>query len=153
MNIPEKEINIDICLLPSSCDPWLLQGFCFADRSYKVFPAHSRTYIFNLSEGGKRKVWFFFKKIHNFLQPRMRGKACTHSSTTFPFSHEPVQVACSPQSVIFTVVTDGRKADCNYSNRYWGHPEVVSLWWKTEALLSHKGQVFITFSCGREPSE
>lgn len=56
---------------------------------------------------------------------------------------------CSPQSIIFTAVTDGRKADCNYSYRYWGHLEVVSPHWKTELLLSHKGQAFITCSSAR----
>lgn len=52
----------------------------------------------------------------------------------------------SPQSIIFTAVTDGRPAGCNYFYRYWGHLEVVSPHWKTEALSSHKGQVFITCS-------
>ena len=56
---------------------------------------------------------------------------------------------CSPPSIIFTAVTNGRKAYCNYSYRYWGHLEVVSPHWKTELLLSHKGQVFITWSSER----
>lgn len=53
---------------------------------------------------------------------------------------------CSPQSIIFTAVTNGRKAYCNYSYRYWGHLEVVSPHWKTELLRSHEGQFFITWS-------
>lgn len=76
-------------------------------------------------------------------------KYATRSLTIFPLTHGPVQVVCSPQSIIFTVVTDGRKADCNYSYRYWGHLEVVSPHWKTEQLLSHKGQVFIISSSVR----
>lgn len=56
---------------------------------------------------------------------------------------------CSPQSIIFTAVTDGRKTYCYYSYRYWGHLEVVSPHWKTEQLHSHKGQVFITSSSVR----
>lgn len=125
------------------CDPWLLTGFASADRSYEVFPAHSHTHIFT-SELGKNKsmVWGFFFLNHT---AQMRGKNIyTHFPPIFPFSHWPVQVVRSPQSIIFTVVTDGRPAGCNYFYRYWGHLEVVSPHWKTEALSSHKGQVFIT---------
>lgn len=123
------------------CDPWLLTGFAFADRSYEVFPAHSHTYIFT-SELGKNKSFFFFNHT-----AQMRGKNIyTHFPPIFPFSHWPVQVVRSPQSIIFTAVTHGRPAGCNYFYRYWGHLEVVSPHWKTEALGYHKGQGFITCS-------
>lgn len=120
-------MNIDICLLPSSCNPWPQTGFSTAYGSCKAFPAHSHTYTFNLRE--KRA-----KKKKPSFSPGKRKKVFTHSHTIFPFTHKPVQVVCSPQSIIFTVVTNGRKAYCNYSYRYWGHLEVVSPHWKTELL-------------------
>lgn len=126
------------------CDPWLLTGFASDDRSYEVFPAHSRTYTFT-SEVGKKKARLSLKKTHTQLGWGEKY-IYTHFLPIFPFSHWPVQVVRSPQSIIFTAVTDGRPAGCNYFYRYWGHLEVVSPHWKTEALGSHKGQVFITCS-------
>lgn len=132
--------------------PLTLNRFLFSDRSCTVFPASSCTYTFNLREKWEKRkdlVWLK-QKNNNFIWPRMRGKKyATRSRTIFPLTHGPVQVVCSPQSIIFTAVTDGRKADCNYSYRYWGHLEVVSPHWKTELLHSHKGQVFITSSPAR----
>lgn len=87
-------------------------------------PIHIRTH----------SIWGRKEQKKPSFSPGKRKKVFTHSHTIFPFTHRPVQVVCSPQSIIFTVVTDGRKAYCNYSYRYWGHLEVVSPHWKTELL-------------------
>lgn len=87
-------------------------------------PIHIRTH----------SIWGRKEQKKTSFSPGKRKKLFTHSHTIFPFTHRPVQVVCSPQSIIFTVVTDGRKAYCNYSYRYWGHLEVVSPHWKTELL-------------------
>lgn len=73
LSIPEKEMNIDICVTLD-----FLQRFASADRSYEVFPAHSHTYILK-SEWRKKQniVWFekFKKKLFHTAQ--MRGEKYT----------------------------------------------------------------------------
>lgn len=111
-------------------------------------PIRMRTFS-SLSDGKKQKyclVWKIEKKKNLSYSPDEGEKIYSLSLPIFPFSHWPVQVVPSPQSIIFTAVTDGRTADCNYFYRYWGHLEAVSPHWKTEELGSHKGQVFITCS-------
>lgn len=131
------------------CDPWLLTAFCLCWQELRGISCPlTCTYIFLKSYGKKQKyclVWKIQKKNPSHTA-QMRGKIYTHSLPIFPFSHWSVQVVPSPQSIIFTAVTDGRTADCNYFYRYWGHLEAVSPHWKTEELGSHKGQVFITCS-------
>lgn len=126
-----KEVN-EYWYMPAAFLLWPLTSnrFLFSDRSCTAFPAPSCTYTFSLREKRKKRKDFGLvktKKNNNFIWPRMRGKKyATRSRTIFPLTHGPVQVVCSPQSIIFTAATDGRKADCNYSYRYWGHLEVVS---------------------------
>lgn len=115
-------------------------GFSSADGRCVSCPF---TYVLIQSDGERgRKCWFSKKTLILTVQDK-RKKACTSSHTIFPFSHEAVQPVCSLQSIIFTAVTDGREACCNYSYRYGGHLEVVPSCWKIKLLLSHKGQVFI----------
>lgn len=130
-------------------DPWLLTAFRFCWQelwgiSCPFARAHFKVWV---TEKNKNIVWFEKFKKKPFHTAQMRGKIIySLSLPIFPFSHWLVQVVPSPQSIIFTAVTDGRTADCNYFYRYWGHLEAVSPHWKTEELGSHKGQVFITCS-------
>lgn len=132
------------------CDPWLLTAFRFCwQELWGISCPFARVHFkFWVTEKNQKYclVWKIKKKPKLSYSPDEGEKIYRLSLPIFPFSHWPVQVVPSPQSIIFTAVTDGRTADCNYFYRYWGHLEAVSPHWKTEELGSHKGQVFITCS-------
>lgn len=131
VNVTEKEMNIDICLLPLTLE-WVSPLLTVGIWHFLHVQIHS--HLIWGKKGGK-KCWF--SKKTGLLMAQNKGKnVCTHSRTIFPFTHGPVQLVCSPQSIIFTAVTDGWEAYCNYSYRYWGHLEVVSPCWKIELLSS-----------------